>query len=58
MVKQRWVKYDDNWFYINKRGRMAVDKLIIHKGKHYYVNNKGELQGQLGRSKTNKKDEK
>ena len=51
MVKQTWVKYDDNWFYINKRGRMAVDTHVLYKGKYYYVNNKGVLQGELRKNK-------
>ena len=33
---------------------MVVDRNIIHKGKYYYVNNKGELQGQIKKSKKNK----
>ena len=54
MVKQRWIKYYDNWYYINKRGEMAVDTYILNKGKCYYVNHKGVLVEKIKKSKRNK----
>ena len=55
MVKEKWIKYEDKWFYVNKRGKMAVNSYISNKSKFYYVNNKGALEAILKKPKSNGK---
>ena len=54
MVKSRWIKYNNKWFYIDKDGTMAKDTYILNKNRYLYVNDKGELSGQIKKNKNEK----
>ena len=43
MAIQSWVKYDDNWYWVNAQGAMVTDSWVPITNEWYYVGQDGKM---------------